>query len=155
MTKVTSLKRSVEPIASGMSIMIGGFMTVGTPEYLIDSLLEAGISDLTVICNDAGIPNKGAGKLVSKGVIKKYLASHVGLNPGFGQLMSEGKIEAELIPQGTLAERIRAAGTGLGGFLTPTGVGTEVSKGKQVLTIGEKDYLLELPLRGDEASIYA
>ncbi len=155
MNKVKSLQKSVENISSGMSIMIGGFMTVGTPEHLIDTLLEAHLTDLTVICNDAGIPDKGAGKLVSAGVIKKFYASHVGLNPAFGQLMSEGKIDACLIPQGTLAERIRAAGTGLGGFLTPTGVGTEVAEGKQTLTIGEKQFLLELPLRGDVALIKA
>ncbi len=155
MNKIKSLQESLTAISSGMSIMIGGFMTVGTPEHLIDSLLEANLTDLTVICNDAGIPEKGAGKLVSAGVIKKFYASHVGLNPTFGKLMSEGKIDAELIPQGTLVERIRAAGTGLGGFLTPTGVGTEVAKGKQTLTIDEKQFLLELPLHGDVALIKA
>ncbi len=155
MNKVTSLKNSIEPISSGMSIMIGGFMTVGTPEHLIDALIDTKVTDLTIICNDAGIPEQGAGKLVSAGVIKKFYASHVGLNPQFGKLMSAGEIDTELVPQGTLAERIRAAGTGLGGFLTPTGVGTEVADGKQTLSIGDKDYLLELPLKGDVALIKA
>ena len=153
--KVTYIEQAIARIAGGMSIMIGGFMTVGTPELLINELIRQGSDDLTVICNDAGIPGKGAGKLIDTGCIKKYFASHVGLNPSFGNLMNQGEIEAVLVPQGTLAERIRAGGTGLGGVLTPTGVGTDVEKGKQVITIEGKKYLLELPLRANIALIKA
>ncbi|MBU2511515.1 CoA transferase subunit A [bacterium] len=155
MKKVTTLESAFEKISSGMSIMVGGFMTVGTPEKLIDALLERELTDLTIICNDAGIPDKGVGKLLAAGVVKTFYVSHVGLNPLFGKLMSNGDIEAILVPQGTLAERIRAGGTGLGGFLTPTGVGTEVEKGKQIIKIGGKSYLLELPLKADVALIKA
>ncbi len=153
--KMTEVHEAVTNIKDSMSIMIGGFMAVGTPELLISELIRQGTSDLTVICNDAGVPGKGAGNLVETGRIIKYFASHVGLNPEFATLMNAGKIEAILVPQGTLAERIRAAGTGLGGFLTPTGVGTEVEKGKEVITIDGRQFLLELPLKADIALIKA
>lgn len=158
MNKVTTMENAMSHVASGQVMMFGGFMAVGTPEKIVDAILAKGVKDLTVICNDAGVPGKGTGKLLTAGVIKRYYASHVGLNPEFGQKMASGELEAILVPQGTLAERIRAAGTGLGGFLTPTGVGTEIEKtegGKQVLTIDGKKYLLELPLRGDVACVKA
>lgn len=155
MDKVTTWDDALYGIADGASIMVGGFMTVGTPEQLVDALVAKKTKDLTIICNDAGIPGKGCGKIIAAGQVKKYYASHVGLNPAFGQLMAEGAIEAVLVPQGTLAERIRSAGTGLGGFLTPTGVGTEVEEGKQTIEIDEKKYLLELPLKADFALVKA
>jgi len=126
-------------------------MACGTPEGLVDLLLEMNIKDLTLICNDAGFVDRGIGRLVAAGRVKKLITSHIGLNPEAGRLMNEGKMEIDLVPQGTLAEQIRAAGSGIGGFLTPTGVGTSVEKGKQKMTIDGKDYLLEMPLRADFA----
>ena len=155
MNKVTTIDHALNGVADGMTVMIGGFMAVGTPEKLIDAILAKGVKDLTVVCNDAGTPGVGAGKLVRAKVIKKYIASHVGLNPEFGKQMSAGEMEVELCPQGTLAERIRCGGAGIGGFLTPTGVGTEVEKGKQRINLNGIAYLLELPLKGDLALVKA
>jgi len=155
MNKVKTLDQAVQDITSGAVIMVGGFMTVGTPEMLVDAVVEKNLSDLTIICNDAGVPGKGAGKLVRQGSVKTFYASHVGLNPEFGKAMTEGALEAVLVPQGTLAERIRAAGVGLGGILTPTGVGTEVENGKQKITVDGRDFLLEPPIKGDVALIKA
>lgn len=140
-------------LKDGMSIMVGGFMAVGTAEALIDAIVETNVKDLTIICNDAGFPDKGVGKLIKNGQVKKLIASHIGLNPTAGQMMGDETLEVELIPQGTLAEKIRSGGAGLGGFLTPTGVGTIVENGKQKITIEEKEYLLELPLKADVAII--
>lgn len=155
MDKVTTPEALMERFRDGQTVMIGGFMTVGTPEGLVKLLLESGARDLTIICNDGGVPGKGAGRLVDCGVISRYITSHIGLNPALGDRMNEKLIEVELIPQGTLAERIRCGGAGLGGVLTPTGVGTLVQEGKQIIRSGERDYLLELPLRGDVALIKA
>jgi acetate CoA/acetoacetate CoA-transferase alpha subunit len=141
-------------VFDGMSIMVGGFMAVGTPELLMDELLATGVKDITIICNDAGFVDRGVGKLISKGRVKKLIASHIGLNPMAGQLMSEKKMVVDLIPQGTLAERIRCGGNGLGGFLTPTGLGTIVEEGKEIILVDGKEYILELPLRADLALIY-
>ncbi len=155
--KIKTADEAVSVIQDGASIMVGGFMACGTPEILIDALVRRNVRNLTVICNDAGVPGRGIGKLVTNGQIKTLIASHVGLNPEVAQRMNtdveEDKLECILVPQGTLAERVRAGGTGLGGFLTPTGVGTIVAEGKQVLNVGGKDYLLELPLRADFAFI--
>lgn len=155
--KIKTAHEAVAVIKDGASIMVGGFMACGTPEILIDALVKSNIRNLTIICNDAGVPGRGVGKLITAGQVKTLIASHVGLNPEVAQRMNtdveEDKIECILVPQGTLAERIRAGGTGLGGFLTPTGVGTIVAEGKQVLNVGGKDYLLELPLRADFALI--
>lgn len=153
--KIKTAAEAVAPIQDGASIMVGGFMACGTPEILIDALVEKNVRNLTIICNDAGVPGRGVGKLVDNGQVKTLIASHVGLNPEVGRRMNsqneEERIECLLVPQGTLAERIRSGGTGLGGFLTPTGVGTIVAEGKQVLHVNGRDYLLELPLRADFA----
>ncbi|HOA42724.1 MAG TPA: 3-oxoacid CoA-transferase subunit A, partial [Bacillota bacterium] len=149
--KIKTADEAVAVIPDGASIMVGGFMACGTPEILIDALVRRNVKNLTIICNDAGYPDRGVGKLLANGQIKTLIASHVGLNPEVARRMNtdveEEKLECILVPQGTLAERIRAGGTGLGGILTPTGVGTIVAEGKQVINIGGKDYLLELPLR--------
>ena len=153
--KVMTAKEAVAKIKDGDSIMVGGFMACGTPEILIDALVEKNVKNLTIICNDAGVPGRGVGKLISNGQVKTIIASHVGLNPEVGQRMNteveEDKIECILVPQGTLAERVRAGGAGLGGFLTPTGVGTIVAEGKQVIEIEGREYLLELPIRANHA----
>ena len=153
-SKVTTAQEAIKNINDGATIMVGGFMACGTPEILIDALVE---KNLTIICNDAGVPGRGVGKLLTNGQIKTLIASHVGLNPEVAQRMNtdveEDKLECILVPQGTLAERIRAGGAGLGGFLTPTGVGTIVAEGKQVINVNGRDYLLEEPLKADFAFI--
>lgn len=155
MNKVTSLQAAMSHIHDGMTIMVGGFMAAGTPEAFMDALVERGVKDLTIICNDAGFPDRGVGKLIVRGQVKHLIASHIGLNPEAGRLMTTGAMLVDLIPQGTLAERIRSAGAGLGGFLTPTGVGTVVAEGKQVLMMEGRPYLLELPLKADVALLRA
>jgi len=149
--KIKTAQEAIANIKDGATIMVGGFMACGTPEILIDALVEKGVKNLTIICNDAGVPGRGVGKLLSNGQIKTLIASHVGLNPEVAQRMNtdvpEDKLECILVPQGTLAERVRAGGAGLGGFLTPTGVGTIVSEGKQVINVDGRDYLLERPLK--------
>jgi acetate CoA/acetoacetate CoA-transferase alpha subunit len=133
--------------------MIGGFMAVGTPERLMDELVRQGKKNLTVIANDNALPGKGVGKLVSAGLVKKTISSHIGLNPETQKNMHAGSMQVELVPQGTLVERIRAGGFGLGGILTPTGVGTLVEENKRKIEVDGKDYLLETPLRADFALI--
>lgn len=151
--KIKTVEEAIAPIKDGAIIMVGGFMATGTPEILIDALVEKGVKNLTIICNDGGYPGRGVAKLIAKHQVKTLIASHVGLNPEVGTQMVSEEMEVILVPQGTLAERIRAAGAGLGGFLTPTGVGTIVAEGKQVLTISGTDYLLELPLKADFALV--
>jgi acetate CoA/acetoacetate CoA-transferase alpha subunit len=155
MNKVVSLDQIRPLLKDGMSIMIGGFLACGTPESLIDLIIETNVKDLTIIANDTSFVGLGIGKLIVNGQVKKVIASHIGTNAETGRLMTEGKMEVELVPQGTLIERIRAAGAGLGGVLTPTGVGTMVEEGKQKLTIEGKEYLLELPIKADLALVYA
>lgn len=144
-------KKAAELVKDGMTVMIGGFMSNGTPEMLMDALVEKGVKDLTVIANDTGTPGTGIAKLLAAGAIKKLIATHIGLNPQAGQLMNEGKLDVTLVPQGTLVEQMRAAGAGLGGVLTPTGLGTDVEKGKDVITVDGKKYLLEKPIFADVA----
>lgn len=155
--KIMEADAAVAKIADGASIMVGGFMACGTPEILIDALVRRNVKNLTIICNDAGVPGRGVGKLISNGQVKTLIASHVGLNPEVAERMNttneEEKLECILVPQGTLAERVRAGGAGLGGFLTPTGVGTIVAEGKQVINMNGRDYLLEEPIRADVAFI--
>jgi acetate CoA/acetoacetate CoA-transferase alpha subunit len=150
-----SLERAVSIIPNGASLMIGGFMGVGTPERLIDELVRQGKRELTVIANDTAKPGTGIGKLVSAKLARKAIVSHIGLNPETQQQMISRLIEVELVPQGTLIERIRAGGYGLGGILTPTGVGTVVEEGKQKIALKEKEYLLETALRADFALLQA
>ena len=155
--KIKTADEAVANIKDGMTIMVGGFMACGTPEILIDALVRKGTKNLTIICNDAGVPGRGVGKLLTNGQIKTLIASHVGLNPEVAHRMNTDveadKIECILVPQGTLAEKVRAAGAGIGGFLTPTGVGTIVADGKQVIKVEGRDYLLETPLKADVALI--
>jgi acetate CoA/acetoacetate CoA-transferase alpha subunit len=132
-----------------MTIMIGGFLGCGTPHKIIDKIIEANVKDLTIIANDTSFVDRGIGRLVVNRQVKKVIASHIGTNSETGRLMNEGLMEVELVPQGTLIERIRAGGSGLGGVLTPTGIGTIVEEGKQKVTIKGKEYLIELPLRAD------
>ncbi|MBT9383811.1 3-oxoacid CoA-transferase subunit A [Pseudooceanicola sp. CBS1P-1] len=142
-------------VPDGAVVLIGGFMAVGSPHRLIDALVARGARDLTIIANDTAMPGKGIGKLITARAARRVIASHIGLNPETQAQMIAGALEVELVPQGTLVERIRAAGVGLGGVLTPTGVGTLVAEGKQVLTLEGRDYLLEMPLKADVALIAA
>jgi acetate CoA/acetoacetate CoA-transferase alpha subunit len=161
--KVKTADEAVAVIKDGATILIGGFLACGTPELVVDALVKRGVKNLTVIGNDAGYgpgkngePPRGIGKLLHNGQIKKLVASHVGLNPEVAERQNNKTLELVLVPQGTLAERIRAAGAGLGGVLTPTGIGTVIADGmfeskKQTLKIGDKDYLLEPPIHADFA----
>lgn len=153
--KHVSISEVIDQIHDGATIMVGGFMTNGTPEALIDALVEKGVKDLTLICNDAGFIDKGVGKMVAGHQFKKIYASHIGLNKEAGRQMTAGETEIELIPQGTLAERIRIGAYGIGGFYTPTGVGTLVEEGKEKKVIDGVTYLLEYPLKADFALIFA
>ena len=153
MGKIISLDHALEHVKDGMTIMIGGFLGCGNPHRLIDALVEKDVKNLTLICNDSGFPDIGVGKLVVNKQIKKLIASHVGTNKETGIQMNSGEMEVILVPQGTLAEQVRAGGAGLGGILTPTGVGTIVEERKQKITIEGIDYLLELPLKADIALI--
>ena len=151
MKTVTKVADAAAMIGEGAVLHIGGFMGVGSPHRLIKALAKRGVGGFTVIANDCGRPDHGIGKLVSAGLVKKAIVSHIGLNPEAQQKMIAGEMEIELVPQGTLVERIRAAGVGLGGVLTATGIGTEVEKGKQTIEVDGKRYLLEAPLRADFA----
>lgn len=153
--KTVSLEEAVASIPDGASVMIGGFMGVGTPERLLDELVRQRKSNLYVIANDAGLPGKGIGKLVDAGLVSRMIASHIGLNPKAQQQMMAQKMAIDLVPQGTLVERIRAGGCGLGGILTPTGVGTSVEQGKQKIEVAGKTYLLETALHADFALIHS
>jgi acetate CoA/acetoacetate CoA-transferase alpha subunit len=149
--RTISLEESAAQVPDGASIMMGGFMGVGTPGRLIDELVRQGRRDLTVIANDTAMPGVGIGKLVSAKALRKVIVSHIGLNPETQRQMIAGEMEVELVPQGTLIERIRAGGYGLGGILTPTGVGTVVAEGKRTIEVDGRDFLLETPLRADFA----
>ncbi|EAV43070.1 Acetate CoA-transferase [Stappia aggregata IAM 12614] len=142
-------------IPDGATLLVGGFMGVGSPHRLIDAIVAKGARNLTIVANDTAMPGRGIGKLVSAGCVSKIIASHIGLNPETQQKMISGEIDVELVPQGTLVERIRAAGVGLGGILTPTGIGTLVEDGKQKITVDGKEYLLETPIHGDFALLAA
>jgi acetate CoA/acetoacetate CoA-transferase alpha subunit len=153
--KTITLEEAVGLIPDGASLMIGGFMAVGSPERVIDELVCQGKRDLTVIANDTAMPGRGIGKLVSARMVRKVIASHIGLNPETQQQMIAGEMGVELVPQGTLIERIRAGGFGLGGILTATGVGTVVEQGKQKVAVAGKDYLVEPALRAEFALVNA
>lgn len=153
--KVIKSEEVVGLIPEGATVMIGGFLGCGSPDILIDEIIEAKKGDLTVIANDTAFPDKGIGKLIVNKLVKKVIASHIGTNPETQRQMIEKELEVELVPQGTLAEKVRAGGVGLGGILSPTGVGTVVEEGKQVIELDGKKYLLELPLRANVALIKA
>ena len=151
--KTVRLEDSVAMIPDGASLMIGGFMGVGTPQRVVDELARQGKRELTVIANDTATPGRGIGKLVTAGAVRKAIVSHIGLNPETQHKMIAGAIEVELVPQGTLIERLRAAGYGLGGVLTPTGVGTAVEEGKRKIEVDGAPYLLETALGADFALV--
>jgi acetate CoA/acetoacetate CoA-transferase alpha subunit len=153
MAKIISLAEAAALVKDGSTVMIGGFMGCGNPHTLVDALLDYGVRELTLIAADAGKTGYGLGKLVDEHRVKKLIVSHVGLNPNVALQMNEGSVEVTLLPQGTLAECIHAGGAGLGGALTPTGLGTTVAEGKQTITIQGKTYLVEEAIRADLALI--
>lgn len=153
--KVITVEQAIEMIPDGATLMIGGFLGDGTPELLVDGLVRSGKKNFTIIANDTAFPDNGIGKLIVNKLVKKVIVSHIGTNPETQKQMIEGTLEVELVPQGTLAEKVRAGGFGLGGILTPTGVGTVVENGKQKITIDGKEYLVEPALKADFALIKA
>ena len=155
MAKIVTTEQALEHIKDGMTIMAGGFLAVGAPEILIDGIVAKGVKDLTVITSDTAYTDKGIGKVIVAKLAKKVIASHIGTNPETGRQMNAKEMEVELVPQGTLAERIRAAGAGLGGVLTPTGLGTMIETGKDKITVDGREFLLEKPLKADVALLLA
>lgn len=154
MKKIVSVKEAANLISNGSSIMAGGFLTCGAPDKILDELINQGKKDLTLICNDTSFEDTDRGKLIAKKCVKKVITSHIGTNPQTIAQMNSGELEVELVPLGTLIEKIRAYGAGLGGILTPTGVGTLVEEGKRTIEIEDKKYIYETPLGADFALIY-
>jgi acetate CoA/acetoacetate CoA-transferase alpha subunit len=155
MNKIITVEEAVKKINDGMTIMIGGFLAAGSPHAIIKGLVEKNVKNLTLIVNDTGFADKGIGLLISNRQVKKVIASHIGTNTATLEQFNNKELEIEFVPQGTLAERVRCGGAGLGGVLTPTGLGTVVEEGKQVIIVNGKDYLLETALRADVALIGA
>lgn len=155
MKKFISAQEAAKLIPDNATVMIGGFLRCGSPKRVIDAMIERKTSGLTLIANDTGLPDSDRGKLIVNKMVKKAIVTHIGTNPETGKQLNNAEIEVELVPMGTLVEKIRAAGAGLGGFLTPTGVGTIIETGKQTIELNGKKYLLETPLRADFAIVYA
>lgn len=155
MAKFVTVEEVAAMIKDGMTLMIGGFLACGTPSRIVDAIVKSGVKDLTIVGNDTGYPDRGIGLLIANKQVKKVIASHIGTNQCTIDQMNSGELEVEFCPQGSLAERVRAAGAGLGGVLTPTGIGTIVAEGKQVVNVDGKDFLLEKPIHADFALISA
>ncbi|MBQ7633397.1 MAG: CoA transferase subunit A [Alphaproteobacteria bacterium] len=155
MVKFISAAEAVTFFQNGQTLMIGGFLNCGSPELVINELLKTDLKDFILIANDTGEANTNRGKLICAGKIKKAIVSHIGTNAETVRLYNAGKIEVDLQPQGSLAERVRAGGAGLGGILTPVGIGTKVAENKRIIEVGGKEYLLETPLHADIAVVYA
>lgn len=155
MNKVASVEAVEERLVDGQSIMIGGFLNIGTPEKLVDVLVKKDLKNITLITNDTSFPGNGVAKLIECKMVRKLICTHIGTNPESGRQLNAGEMEIEFVPQGTFAERIRSAGAGIGGFLTLTGVGTMVEEGKEKIEKNGRTYLLELPLNAKIALIKA
>lgn len=155
LSKVVTKDEALAKIHDGQTIMFGDWHGEFAADELIDGMLEKGVKDIAAIAVSAGMPDQGVGKLIVAKLVKSLITTHIGLNPVARDQMFAGELEVEFSPQGTWAERIRCGGAGLGGCLTPTGVGTQIEEGKQKLTINGKEYLLELPLRADIALVKA
>lgn len=154
MNKVITAQEAAKKIKDNSTLMVGGFLSCGTPNLILDAISKENIKNLTLISNDTSVPNKDKSKLIEAGMVKKVITTHIGTNPITGQKMQSGEIEVEFYPMGTLVEKIHAKGSGLGGVLTPTGVGTILEEGKNVVEIKGKKYLFEEPLGADVAVIY-
>ena len=154
MKKIISAEETITLIRTGSSLMVGGFLECGAPDILVDELVNQNIGNLTMISNDTTYPHADKGKLIVNKQIKKLITSHIGTNPETGKQMHSGELDVELVPMGTLIEKIRAKGTGLGGVLTPTGVGTVLEENKKTMEIDGKTFIFEKPLGADFALIY-
>lgn len=154
-SKVRSLEEALRRINDGCTLMYGGFGGIGTPPTLVEGILAKGVKELTLIGNDTGFPHIGIGRLVTEGRVRKVIASHIGSNPNAGLRMEDGRMEIVFYPQGTLAEKIRAGGVGLGGILVDVGVGTMMGEGRETVVIGERTYLVEPALTADVAIVHA
>ena len=155
MAQIISANQAVQFFKSGQTLMIGGFLACGSPQIVIDELLKTNLADLTLIANDTSTPESDRGKLIAAHKIKKAIVSHIGTNPQTVEQMNSGELAVDLVPQGTLAERVRAGGAGLGGILTPVGLNTDVAKNKQLINVDGQNFLLEKPLKADVALVYA
>lgn len=153
--KIVTMEEALEHISDGCTLMYGGFGGVGTPPTLVQGILDKGVKELTLIGNDAGFPDIGIGRLVTAERAKKVIASHIGSNPNAGKLMTEEKLQVEFSPQGTLAERIRAGGVGLGGIFVDVGIGTIAEEGKDKIVIAGKEYLVETALTAEVSIVHA
>ncbi len=147
--------QAVRAVRDGMTLLVPGFLACGTAETLIDAIIAAGTKGLTAVCNDSAYPDRGIGKLIRHARLRRFITTHQGTNSDMRNQAGTGPIDVELVPQGTLIERLRAGGAGLGGVLTPTGLGTPVEQGKRKIDVGGREFLLEVPLRGDVALIRA
>lgn len=154
MKKVLSAEEAISQIDNGSSVMIGGFLSCGVPDDLIEELISQEKKDLTLICNDTSFPNADRGKLIVNKQVKKVITTHIGTNPETGRQMYNKELEVELVPMGTLVEKIRAKGSGLGGILTQTGVGTVIERDKKTMEVDGKKFIFEKPLGADFALIY-
>lgn len=154
MKKIISAQKAISFIKEGSTVMVGGFLECGAPDILVDELVNQNIGNLTMISNDTTYPHADKGKLIVNKQIKKLITSHIGTNPETGKQMHSGELDVELVPMGTLIEKIRAKGTGLGGVLTPTGVGTVLEENKKTMEIDGKTFIFEKPLGADFALIY-
>ena len=154
MKKIISAKEAAALIKDGSTIMVGGFLSCGAPDKIIDEIVKRKISDLTMICNDTSTQDADKGLLIKNGLVKKVITTHIGTNPITGEKMHSGEIEVEFYPMGTLVEKIHAKGSGLGGVLTPTGIGTILEEGKKIVEINGKKFIFEEPLGADFAIIY-
>lgn len=153
--KIVTMEEALEHISDGCTLMYGGFGGVGTPPTLVQGILDKGVKELTLVGNDTGFPDIGIGRLVTAERAKKVIASHIGSNPNAGKLMTEGKLQVEFSPQGTLAERIRAGGVGLGGIFVDVGIGTIAEEGKDKIVIEGKEYLVETALTAEVSIVHA
>lgn len=154
MNKLITAQEAAKKIKDNSTLMVGGFLSCGTPHIILDAISKENIKNLTLISNDTSVPNKDKSKLIENGLVKKVITTHIGTNPITGQKMQSGEIEVEFYPMGTLVEKIHAKGSGLGGVLTPTGVGTILEEGKKVVEIKGKKFIFEEPLGADVAVIY-
>jgi len=155
MAQLVSLEEAISKIQNGMTIMVGGFIGCGAPSQLLEEVCRKGSKELTLIANDTGILGDAMSQLIVKRCVSKLIATHIGTNKETGRQMSAGELDVKLVPQGTLVEQIRAAGAGLGGILTPTGIGTIVEEGKQKLVVNGSEFLLEVPVRANVALLNA
>jgi acetate CoA/acetoacetate CoA-transferase alpha subunit len=155
MAQVVSLEEALNKVQDGMTIMVGGFLGCGIPDQLLNEVCKKKIKNLTLIANDTGILGDAMSQLIVQHCVSNVIASHIGTNKETGRQMTEGELNVKLVPQGTLVEQIRSAGAGLGGILTPTGIGTIVEEGKQKVVVNGTEYLLEIPIRADIALLNA